>query len=93
VDGHAFAKSGDLLGKLVGLQPRAPFLQYPDGCRVQALDLIILQITGKRNWRQAGAMQDLVGVGVADAREQARIGQGALEGMVLTQQPLPEFLK
>jgi hypothetical protein len=37
---------------------------------------------GERDGRELGGVQDLVGVGVADAADEARIGEGALEGAV-----------
>src|SRR5438034_9678422 len=35
-------------------------------------------------------MQDLVGIGVADACEETRIGEGALQRVVLPDQPFPK---
>lgn len=37
-------------------------------------------------------MQDLVGIGIADSREEPRIGEGALDGVILAAQPLRELL-
>ena len=44
----------------------------------------------QRHRRQPRAMQDLVGVGVADAAEQPRVGERALERVVLAAQPRRE---
>ncbi len=38
-----------------------------------------------------GSVEDFVGVGVADAAEQARVGKGALEGVVVTGEGFGEF--
>jgi hypothetical protein len=41
----------------------------------EARDLDIPELAGERDRRQAGAMQDLVRIGIADAGKEARIGQ------------------
>ena len=48
------------------------------------------QLRGQRERRQPRAVQDLVRVGVADAAEQARVGQRALEGVVLARERCAE---
>ena len=35
-----------------------------------------------REWGESGGVEDLVGVGVADAGEDAGVGEGALEGVI-----------
>ena len=57
---------------------------------MQRIDLRAGHARGELQRRQAGAVQDLVRECVAHAREQARIGQGALQGVILAQQRLPE---
>ena len=46
-------------------------------------DLVVGELPRQLHRREARAVQDLVGVGVADAAEEARIGQRALERVVL----------
>ena len=55
---------------------------------VQTRNLIIGQLVRAFERGQTGRMQDLVGIRVTDAAEQARIRQRAFEGMVLARQRL-----
>ena len=52
-----------------------------------------VELCGQRQRRQPRAVQDLVRVGVADAAEQARIGQRALERVVLAREARGERLE
>ena len=59
----------------------------PDGQRgagggEEALPLFRLELVGERDGREAGGVEDFVGVGVAHAADEARIGEGALEGAI-----------
>ncbi len=53
---------------------------------MQAVELGVGHRCRQRERRQPGGVQDLVGIGVADAAEHARIGERALEGVVLPAQ-------
>jgi len=44
---------------------------------VQALDLGVVEPLRERDRREPRAVQDLVGVGIADAREQVRVAERA----------------
>ncbi len=48
----------------------------------EALPLLWSELRGLQDGREASGVEDLVGVGVADAGEDARVGEGALEGAV-----------
>ena len=74
--------SGKLLA-VVGAQPGDPVGKRRAGRLVQARDLFRRELVGHGERRQARAVQDLVGIGVADAAEQARVGERALERVVL----------
>ena len=83
---HVRAKGGHLLGEVVavvGAQPGDPVGKRRAGRLVQARDLFRRELVGHGERRQARAVQDLVGIGVADAAEQARVGERALERVVL----------
>src|SRR6185503_1455294 len=49
-------------------------------------DLLVREMDGELHGRQLRAVEDLVGVGVADAAQDARIGEGALERMTLARE-------
>ncbi len=49
----------------------------------EALPLFGLELVRERDGREPGGVENLVGVGVAHAADEARIGEGALEGAVL----------
>ena len=87
--GHLLAERGHLLRKAVtglGSQSSEPSaedrlrrLEEPD-------DVGGVEAARPRQRRQPGAVQDLVGVGVADAAEEMRIGEGPLQRVVLLHQ-------
>ncbi len=52
------------------------------GAVEEALPLLRLELAGEGDGRELRGVQDLVGVGVAHAADEARIGEGALEGAV-----------
>ena len=60
-------------------RPLGPFGERRVRRREQARDRRLVERARQRERRQPRAVQDLVGVGVADAAEEARIGQRALE--------------
>ncbi len=60
---------------------------YPESKRVagggvEALPLVFGEFVGLEDRRELGGVEDLVGVGVADAGEDAWVGEGSLEGAV-----------
>ena len=59
--------------------------------RGTAVDLLVGERRGQLHRRQLRGVQDLVRVGVADAAEDARVGQRPLERVVLGGQPLREL--
>ena len=59
---------------------------------VQARDLRVGHLRGQLHRRHPRGVQDLVRVGVADAAEQMRIGQRALDGVILAAQRARELL-
>ena len=90
VDGHAVAEGGHLFREAVaGLAAQAlgPVVQRLRASRRTAVAISAWSSSlRQRQRRQAGGVQDLVGVGVADAVEQLRIGEGALERVILARQ-------
>ena len=95
VRGHALSKRGHLLGKVLaglGDQLVAPLRQDADRVRVQALDLFRCQLARQQHRRHLRGVKDLVRVGVADAAQQMRIRQRALQGVILARQRLAELL-
>ena len=58
--------------------------------RVKARDFCVAQATRQLHGRQPRGVQDFIRVGVADAAENVRVGQGALERVVLAREPLGE---
>ncbi len=85
VDGHVFAEGGDFFGEVAGgfgVEAIDPELKSVAGGGEEALPLLVGEFVGERDGGEAGGVEDLVGVGVADAREDARVGEGSLEGAV-----------
>ena len=78
--GNAFRASRDQAVGPLGERVRAAL--------VEALDLLLRQPRRELRRRQPRAVEDLVGVGVADPGEEARIGQRALDRVVLARQRL-----
>ena len=52
-------------------------------CRKEALPLFWLELVGLSDGRKLSGVENFVGVSVADTADEARIGEGALEGAVL----------
>ena len=87
------AERGHLLRKLLaGLDPQAldPRLQRREGGGVQSRDLGVVELESTVE-ATSGPMQDLVRIGVADSREQARIRERAFERVVLAPQAAPKL--
>src|SRR5207245_1652566 len=68
------------------LQALDPMVEGLSRRPVQPFDLLRGELRGEPKGRQAGRMQDFVGIRVADPVEQMRIGEGALERMRFTSQ-------
>ena len=60
-----------------------PKIQREARGREKALPLFRLELVRERDGRKLGGVENLVGVGVAHAADDPRIGEGALEGAVL----------
>src|SRR6202521_4976225 len=85
VDRHLGAERRDLLGegRSVAAQALEPFDEGVANGVEEALGLLVVEVQGALEGRQAGAVQDLVGVGVADAGEDRRVGERPLQSMAL----------
>ena len=84
----SFAERGDLLGEAVAGLARAAARSTRSSVVARRVEAAARsprrsELRRQRHRRQPRAVQDLVGVGVADAAEQVRIGQRALERVVL----------
>ncbi len=80
--GHLRSEGRDLFGKLLPgplSQTIRPLAQHLRGRALQAPHFLLAEILSPSQGRQPRAVEDLVGVGVADAAEQPRVGQRALE--------------
>ena len=94
--GHLWPERGDVLGKPVACSFAEQFDPVGQGFLgrpVQALDFRARQVMRHRHGRQTRAMQDFVRVGIADAAEQARVGQRAFEGVTATGKRLRKRLE
>ena len=72
VDGHARAERRDFLGKAVaglGAESLDPFEENLTRGGIEPLDLARAPASARGPAARAGAMEDLVGIGVADAAE------------------------
>src|SRR6185369_11747546 len=95
VDRHAGTERGHLLREARSrLAPKAlrPFEERSACGGPQPLDFFARQLSGQPDRREAGAMQDLVAVRVADAAEEPRVGQRALERVALAHEDVAERL-
>ena len=82
VDRHCVVERGHLVGKRGArflAQAGRPFRQNGAAGREQLVGLGVGQVLALFEWGEAGAEQDFVAVGVADAGEDALVGQRALE--------------
>jgi hypothetical protein len=85
VDGHAFAKRSHVFRELptrFGTQPIGPVRERGADGGEEALDFRNRELLSLREGREFRFKQNLIGVGVADATEEARVGEGPLESMV-----------
>ena len=92
---HALAERGDprrKRGPALGLELRRPLGEHGLSRPMQASDLLVAEAAGALRGRKAGAMQDLVGIGIPDPREAGRFGQCTLDGARQTREPGRERL-
>src|SRR5262249_8477360 len=85
------AKGGDLFREPLAAAAPEAFRPVDEGRAsrlVQTGDLVVGQAARETVGRQPGAMQYLIGVGVADAAEQSGIGEGPLERVALASEAL-----
>lgn len=83
--GHAFPEGGDFFR-----EGAAGFLAQPIGpcseCAAHGVEQLchffIQEFSGHSDRRQACAVQNFVGIGVSNAAEDMRVGQGALQSVV-----------
>ena len=86
VDRHFGAKGGDVFGEFCpgfGREPCNPKLQRRSRGVEKAPALVWREFVRERDGREACGVENLVGIGVADAADEARVSEGALEGAVL----------
>ncbi len=86
VDGHPVAKRGDLLGEAspgLAAQSFGPLDERRAGGLEERLDLGVVELPRELHGREASAMKDLVRIRVADAAEQTRVGERALQRVAL----------
>src|SRR5690606_21318094 len=90
--GHLGLERRHVLGERAGAgaEARGPLLEHRPGRLEQTRHLFVVQLLREAHRRHLRSVQDLVGVGVADAAEEARIGQRALERVVLAAEALYE---
>jgi hypothetical protein len=85
MDCHAFAKGGYFLGELAGGFGAEAIGPLPEAGAYgfeEALDFGDGEFLRERERRELGFPEDFVGVGIADAAEEAGISEGALESVV-----------
>jgi hypothetical protein len=93
VDGHPLAKCRDLLRETIlrlGGQAGNPIVKRALGGCKEPLPFLRLQLCRLREGRELCGMEDLIGIGVADAAEEAGIGEGALERVIFRRQRRPK---
>jgi len=86
VNSHLGTKCRDALRESfsgLGGEPCDPKFQCEARGVEEALPLVGRELVRERDGRETGGVENLVGVGVAHTADEARIGEGALEGAVL----------
>ena len=85
MDGHLGTECGDALREFFLASATRRSIQRASVARVAAkrrCPFFGLELVGERDGRESRGVENLVGVGVAHAADEARIGEGALEGAV-----------
>src|SRR5712692_6895045 len=93
VDRHAGPKRGYLLGKCAGRfgpQALGPFDQRRARRVVKPLDFLRSQLLRHRDRRELRAMENLVGIRIADTTENMRVGERTLQRMISRAQRIDE---
>src|SRR5579884_706332 len=86
MDGHTFAEGGYLLRELpacLRAQAIDPETQRAARGLEQPVPFFCFEFLRLRDRRQPRVVQNLIGVGVSDPAQHARVGESALESMVL----------
>ena len=89
MDCHVLAKRGYLLGKVclrLGAQSVDPQFERMPGRSEQPFPLVRQQLVCERDGGQLRRVQDLIGIRIADATQQTRIGKGSLECVVFSRE-------
>jgi len=85
VDSHAFAEGGDFFWKFAArfdTEEISPLCEAGSNGFEKALDLWDGELLRERERREFGFPENFVGVGVANAAEEAGISEGALESVI-----------
>jgi hypothetical protein len=96
MDGHVWAEGCDFFREGLGgfgVEAVDPELEGFAGCGVETLPLVVGEFVGLQDGRELGGVEDLVGVGVADAAEDAWVGEGSLEGAVFCGEGCAEVIE
>jgi hypothetical protein len=81
-DGHPGAEGGDFFREALlgfGVETVDPESKSGAGGCEEAVPLFGLELVGEGDGRELGGVEDFVGIGVADAADEAGIGEGSLE--------------
>ena len=84
--GHAFAEGGDSFGELVGgffAELGDPVFEGVARGVIEADDFVVGDSAGEEQRAEASAVEDFVGVGVADTAEEVRVREGTLQSVIL----------
>ena len=85
MDGHLRAEGGYFFweaGFGFSVEAVDPELHDLTRCFEEAIPFFCCEFLSQGDGRELGCVQDFVGVGVADAADDAGVGEGALEGAV-----------
>ena len=96
MDGHFRAECSYFFWESVlgfGVEAIDPELERLPGRFEEPLPFRLAQFACQRDRRELGGIQDFVRVGVADAAEDARIGEGSLEGAVFLGESLAKHFQ
>ncbi len=91
---HALAEGGDALREAVarlGTEPLDPGRERGARRVVEARDRVVVERCREHDGRETRRVEDLVGVRVADPREERRVGERALERMPLAAERVREL--
>lgn len=86
---HAGTKRGDFFWKGLSSfrsQPFDPLTQDILCSNEEPLHSFLGQTLCQGQWRQSGAMQNFIGIGISDPAKQTWIGQGTLQRVILAKE-------